>query len=185
SPADAEVAARRKLGNPTLIREEVYRMNTLTFLEGVCRDLRHALRTLRLKPAFSIPALLSLALGIGANIAIFSVVNGVLIRPLPYPQPDDLAGVYASTVFHGQAFPSTPLSLGMFAAFEGASQTFQEFGVWTAGAATLTGAADPEQIATVTMTRGVFPALGVRPYLGRWFTRDDETETAQATVILS
>src|SRR5581483_4264811 len=95
-PAEAEAAARRKLGNATLIREEIYRMNTLAFVDGALRDMRHALRMIRTKPGFSVPALLSLALGIGANIAIFSVVNGVLIRPLPYPEPEKLAGVFNS-----------------------------------------------------------------------------------------
>lgn len=185
NPAEARDAARRKLGNPTVICEEVYRMNTLMFFESALRDVRHALRMIRTKPAFSVPALLSLALGIGANIAIFSVVNGVLIRPLPYPEPDALAGVYNSAVFQGQAIASMPLSLGMYTAYEESAQAFREFGVWTAGAATVTGIGDPEQIAAVTMTHGVLPALGVRPYLGRWFSSEDETAGAQQSVILS
>ena len=127
-------------------------MNTLMFFESALRDVRHALRMIRTKPAFSVPALLSLALGIGANIAIFSVVNGVLIRPLPFPEPDALAGVYNSAVFQGQAIASLPLSLGMYTAYKESAQAFREFGVWTAGAATVTGIGDPEQLAAVTMT---------------------------------
>ena len=160
-------------------------MNTLMFFESALRDVRHALRMIRTKPGFSVPALLSLALGIGANIAIFSVVNGVLIRPLPYPEPDALAGVYNSAVFQGQAIASMPLSLGMYTAYKESAQAFREFGVWTAGAATVTGIGDPEQLAAVTMTRGVLPALGVRPFLGRWFSSEDQTPDAQQTVILS
>ena len=81
-PDEARRAARRKLGNPTRIREDVYEMNTATLVESTARDVRHSLRMLRLNPAFSITAILTLALGIGATTAIFSVVNGVLIKPL-------------------------------------------------------------------------------------------------------
>ena len=160
-------------------------MNTSMLVEGVLGDLRRALRMIRTKPGFSVPALLSLALGIGANIAIFSVVNGVLIRPLPYPQPEALVGVFNSAVFQGQAMDNLPLSLAMYGAYEKGAQTFQEFGVWTPGAATVTGIGEPEQIATVTMTHGVLPALGVRPFLGRWFSQGDDARGAAETVLLS
>ncbi|MDQ2834598.1 MAG: ABC transporter permease [Acidobacteriota bacterium] len=183
--AEAQAAARRKLGNATLIREEVYRMNTLTRLESVLRDFRHALRMIRTKPGFSIPALLSLALGIGANIAIFSVVNAVLIRPLPYPDPDKLVGVFNSAVFTGLVIKDWPLSLNMYTAYQEDARSFQEFGVWTPGASPVTGIGDPEQIPTVTMTYGVLRALGVRPYLGRWFSRADDMPGTQKAVILS
>ena len=184
-PAAAMAAAQRKLGNATLIREEVYRMNTLTFIEGVLRDVRHALRTIRTKPAFSIAALLSLALGIGANTAIFSVLNGVLIRPLPYPEPDELVGVVNSFVIQGEVFQNAALSPGMYAACKDGSRTFERFGVWTSGAATVTGMGDPEQIVSVTATQGVLPALGVPAYVGRWFSNEDDTPGTPETAVLS
>jgi putative ABC transport system permease protein len=184
-PAEARAAARRKLGNPTLIREEIYRMNTVTFFESVLRDARYALRMMRAKPSFSISALLSLALGIGANIAIFSILHAVLIRPLPYPDSDKLVGVYNSAVVSGQPFRDWPLSLDLYSAYRQDAHSFQEFGVWTAGAATVTGLGDPEQIPAVSMTHGVLRALGVHPLLGRWFSSADETRGARRTVILS
>ena len=184
-PAEAKAAAQRKLGNATLIQEEVYRMNTLTFLESVWRDLRQALRMIRTKPGFSVPALLSLALGIGANVAIFSVVDAVLIRPLPYRAPDKLISVVNTAVFSGQVFKDWPLSLDMYAEYKQNAKSFQEFGVWTPGSAAVTGIGDPEQIATVSMTAGVLRALGVRPHVGRWFASADEKPGAQQTVILS
>lgn len=184
-PVAARTAAQRKLGNTTLIREEVYRMNTLTFLEGVLRDARHALRMIRKKPGFSVAALLSLALGIGANIAIFSVVNAVLIRPLPYPASEALVGVANRFVIHGQIFEDAALSPGMYSAIRESSRVFEHFGVWTSGAATVTGLGEPEQLLAVTVTQGVLPTLGIQPYIGRWFSSNDDSPGASKTVVLS
>lgn len=184
-PAAAREAARRKLGNTTLIREEVYRMNTLTFLDGVLRDARHAVRMIRTRPGFSVAALLSLALGIGANTAIFSVVNSVLIRPLPYPGSEALVGVSNRLVIQGQPFEDARLSPGMYAACKENARSFESFGVWISGAATVTGMGDPEQLVIVTVTHGVLPALGVPAYIGRWFSSEDDSPGTPETVILS
>src|SRR5580704_11853323 len=153
-PAEARAAARRKLGNTTRIREEVYRMNTIAFIEGLLRDARHAVRMIRTKPGFSVAALLSLALGIGANTAIFSVLNAVLIRPLPYPESDALVGVFNRLVIQAQVFEDAELSPGMYAACKENAKSFETFGVWTSGAATVTGKGDPEQLVIVTATQG-------------------------------
>jgi putative ABC transport system permease protein len=183
--AAARDAARRKLGNTTLIREEVYRMNTLATLEGLLRDVRHALRMIRRNRGFSAAASLSLALGIGANTAIFSIVNAVLIRPLPYPDAESLVGVFNSGVIQGETFNDMGLAPGMYAGLKERSKTFQEFGVWSAGTATVTGIGDPEQIKAVWMTQGVLPALGARPLLGHPFSLEDDTRGTPETVILS
>ena len=184
-PDAARVAAQRKLGNTTLIREEVYRMNTLTFVDDALRDVRHAVRIIRTKPGFIAATLLSLALGIGANIAIFSVLNAVLIRPLPYPASDALVGVANTIVIQGQVFEDAQLSPGMYAACKDGASAFETFGVWTSGAATVSGLGDPEQVVTVTATQGVLPTLGVPALIGRWFSNEDDTPGSPETVILS
>lgn len=183
--AEAQAAAQRKLGNTTYIREEIYRMNTLSFIEGMFRDARHALRMIRTKRAFSIAVLLSLGLGIGANTAIFSVLNAVLIRPLPYRGSDALVGVFNRIVIQGEVFENAELSAGMYAACKEGGRVFESFGVWTPGAATVTGKGEPEQLATITMTQGVLPTLGVPAHIGRWFSSEDDTPGSPDTVILS
>ncbi len=184
-PTAARAAARRKLGNTMQVREEVYRMNTLTFMEGLLQDARHAVRIIRTKPGFSAAVLLSLALGIGANTAIFSVLNAVLIRPLPYPGSDALVGVFNRLVIQGQVFEDAELSPGMYAACKENAKAFESFGVWTSGAATVTGMGDPEQLVIATATQGVLPTLGVPAYIGRWFSSEDDTPGSPQTVILS
>jgi predicted permease len=169
----------------TLIREEVYRMNTLIFMEGLLRDARHAVRTIRTRPGFSVAVLLSLALGIGANTAIFSVLNAVLMRPLPYPGSDALVGVFNRLVIQGQVFEDAELSAGMYLGCNENCKAFETFGVWTPGAATVTGMGDPEQLVTVTATQGVLPTLGIPAYIGRWFSNEDDTPGSPQTVILS
>jgi predicted permease len=183
--AAARAAARQKLGNATLIREEVYRMNTLTFAEGVWRDARHSLRMVRLNPAFSAAAILTLALGIGANTAMFSVFSAVLIRPLPYPRSEALVGVSNRMVIQGRVFEDSDLSPAMYAACKENARAFESFGVWTVGAATVTGLGDPEQLVIVKATQGVLPVLGILPHIGRWFSGNDDTPGTLETVILS
>ena len=91
---EARAAALRKLGNRTLIREEIYRMNTITFLDTLVSDTRYSLRILARSPMFTAAALLTLAIGIGANSAVFSVVNSVLVRPLRYPKAEQLVALH-------------------------------------------------------------------------------------------
>ena len=160
-------------------------MNTLTWIEGVLRDVRYAVRMIRTKPGFSVAALLSLALGLGANTAIFNIVDAVLIRPLPYPASDALVSVSNRMVIQEQVFDKAELSAGMYAACKQRAVAFENFGVWTSGAATVTGLGDPEQLVTVTATQGVLPALGIPAHIGRWFSVEDDSPSGPQTAILS
>ncbi|MBL8218383.1 MAG: ABC transporter permease [Bryobacterales bacterium] len=184
-PIEARAEACRKLGNTTLIREEVYQMNSIGLFEDIAREVRQAVRMMRMRPGFVLTVILSLALGIGANTAIFSVVHGVLIQPLPYPKADSLAGVYNTFTIHGQVYKDTSLSPGMYAACVKECRAFEHFGVWTSGTATITGSGEPEQVTTITATSDVLPALGVQASPGRWFSKEEDTPAGARAAILS
>lgn len=184
-PAEARAKARRRLGNTMLIREEVYGMNTIAIVEDISRDARYAMRMIRTHPGFALTVVLSLALGIGANTAIFSIVHSVLIQPLPYPQADALVGVYNRFTMQGQVFKDVALSPGMYAACREECRAFEHFGVWNVGAASITGSGEPDQVATVTVTHDTLPALGVQAVVGRWFSKEEDTPGGTRAAILS
>ena len=140
STADARAVAQRKLGNRTRIREQIYEMNTISILDTLARDLHYALRGLRCNPMFTAVALVTLALGIGANTAVFSVVNSVLLKPLDYPQSEQLVGVWnIAPGAPGLASVSGDLRLSpsMYFTFAEQNKVFQSLGVWTPGIARL------------------------------------------------
>jgi predicted permease len=155
------------------------------FLDSVGRDLRHTLRGLRRQTVFTLAAVLTLALGIGATTAIFSVVNAVVIKPLPYPESEAVVTVTHSAVFgnvRGNGFPFSPQMLEIYATN---GQAFEELGMYRPGQAAITGLGDPEQANTLLVTAGTLWALNVQPALGRWFSRDDDQPGAAETAILS
>jgi predicted permease len=152
---------------------------------GLWQDLRYALRMVRRQPAFSLTVIATLALGIGATTAMFSVVNGVVIKPLPYPDSEDVVTVGVSAVFGTQRTPDFPLAPRMFATYAENGQSFQEFGLFTGSEATITGAGSPERANALQVTRGILTALGVQPARGRWFSLDDHRPGTPETVIVS
>ena len=184
-PAEALAAAHHKLGNATHIREEIYHMNTMTFFDTLMGDLRYALRLLTRTPVFTAAALLTLALGIGGNTAIFGVIDSILIRPLAYPHAEALVGVWHTApglpAFGGIA-GCTP---SMYFTYREENRTFQQFGLWNSGGANVTGVAEPEVSRALFVTYGVLDALGVEPLLGRWFSPAEDTPGSPETVILT
>jgi predicted permease len=176
---DATRAAHRKLGNPTLIREEIYEMNTLRFLDSLWRDLRYGLRLLRRNPTFSIVAILTLALGTGANAAIFQLVNSVRLRTLPVERPHELVSIGIDTHDAGRSgrfmsrrpYFTEPLWQAIRAEQKAFAQIFA-WGVTTWNLAT-DGEYRPAQ--GLFVTGGFFDGLGVKPHVGRLFTAKDDT----------
>jgi predicted permease len=185
---EARLAARRKFGNTTLVREEIYRMNTLQFLDSLVRAVRHSLRALRHNPAFTCAALLTLTVGIGANSAVFSVINSVLLRPLPYPHSEELVALRQMAPGAGglaSVSDGLLLSTSMYFTYAEQNRTFRSLGIFVTPTAAVTGLAEPEQVRTAVVSDGVLQTLGVQPALGRWIGPADQAPQAQQTVMLS
>ena len=147
--------------------------------------LRPLLRRFTRAPMFTAAALLTLAIGIGANTAVFSVVNGVLIKPLPYPKSEELVGVWHSApgvVFKDGAVNVSPT---MYFSYREEGRAFQQVGIWSQGGVTVTGFSEPEQVRSLFVTQGVLDAVGVPPALGRWFSREDDSPGSPETVLLT
>ena len=134
---------------------------------------------------FTATALITLAIGIGANTAVFSVVNGVLIRPLPYPQSEELVGVWHSAPGVGFKDGTVNVSPTLYLTYRDESRTFRDVGIWSRGGVTVTGLSEPEQVRSLFVTQGVLDAVGVPPALGRWFSREDDTPGTPETVLLT
>ncbi len=150
------------------------------------RSVGHILRGLGRAPAFTSVALLTLAIGIGANTAVFSVINGVLLKPLPYTNPDRLVGLWH--VAPGINIPGSAelnCSPTMYLTYLDENRSFESLGVWQSGSATITGSGEPEQVPSVRLTDATLRTLGASPVLGRGFTREDDTPGTPETVILS
>ena len=145
--------------------------------------MKHSLRRLLKSPAFSLTAVITIAAAIGANALIFSVVNGVILKPLPYSNPQSLVGAWllAPGVLQGPVNQSA----ATYFMIRDDGQTFQDIGLWQNGSATITGRGEPEQIETLTVTDGTLPLLGVRPALGRLFTKEDDLPKGPKVVLIS
>ena len=182
SPDEARRAALLQLGGLEQTKERVRDQRSLPFLETLFHDLRYALRMLRHNPGFTTAAVLVLALGIGANTALFSIINGVLLRPLPYPQPQQLVTIRESK----PNFATGSVSLPHFLDWQKDNRTFATMAAMRGGRSlVLTGLGDAEQLNCVMLTSGFFEQLGVQPVIGRTFTLDDDKIGAAPTVLLA
>jgi hypothetical protein len=182
APDEARRQALLKFGNVALAKEDTRRVWVWTWLDEARQDLRYAARTLRKSPAFTTTAAATLALAIGANTAMFSVLNAVLLRPLPYRSPEQLAMLWTED-------PTQNLREGRSALWDveqwrGQSQTFADMATFDSVGTVLTGADGMEQIVGASISPNLLPLLGVQPILGRSFSTE-EAEEGQRLVLIS
>ena len=182
-PEEARHAARREFGGIEQTKQDYRDLRGLPALELFFQDLRYAFRTLRKNPGFAAVAVLTLALGIGANTAIFSIVNAVLLRSLPFPHSNRIVGLY-QTLSRAHVFRNG-VSYPNFVDWHEQTHSFQEMGAFHASDITLTGAGDPEQIPGAVVTAGLFSVLGVRPIVGRLLLPADDQPSAAPVVLIS
>jgi putative ABC transport system permease protein len=180
-PAAARRAARLELGGDAQIAETWRDQRSLPFLDALRQDLRYGIRTLRRTPGFTAAALLTLTLGIGANTAIFTIVNAVLLKPLPYADPDRLVAI-------GDRRPDGSLSETGFATvadWRARSRSFEQLAMLRLWMPTLVTSGEGERLAAVRVSWNYFDTIGARPALGRSFTADDDRADHWRVLLLS
>ena len=185
SPEEARRQALIKLGGVTQTQELHREQRGIPMLETLLQDLKFGLRVLRRNPGFSLIAILTLALGIGANTTMFSVVNAVLLRPLPFPEPERLMLMQGkgSGSFEGRG-------PGYFAApdfrdLATQNRSFAQLGAYSTNTFNLSGGSEPERVNGVSISASLLPTLGVQPLLGRNLTAEEDREGGEKVVLLS
>jgi predicted permease len=185
---EAEIRAKREFGNVTLLEERSREVWQWPRAESLWADLRLAVRRLGKAPGFAATALLTLAIGTGANTAVFSVVNSVLLRPLVYPKADQLVALRLAApgaAGLGDFRDGLRLSPSMYFTFAEQNRTFQSVGIWAQSTANVTGVAQPEEVHAIFVSDGVLETLDVPPAVGRWLTHADQDPHRAGPVMLS
>ena len=152
-------------------------------MEPILQDLRYGCRTLLKNPGFAAIAVLTLALGIGANTAIFSVINAVLLRPLPYEDPERLVMVWEDASFAG--FPRNTPAPANYADWKAQNTVFEDMAAIRYGDFSLTGDGEPEKVNSFKVTANLFPVLGIKPVIGRNFLEQEDKPGANKVAIIS
>jgi putative ABC transport system permease protein len=194
--AEATSAALKELATDDLLQKEMRRSQTpfkappvaggptnANIVADLLHDLRYAARLQRKNPGFTIVAIIALALGIGANTAIFSVVNTVLLRPLPYKDPERLVMVWEDATKHG--YPRDTPAAANFVDWRDQNQSFEGMAAIADTCFNLTGSGDPERLEGRRVSANMFPLLGVEPHIGRVFTAAEDQPGAQRVALLS
>ena len=180
SADEARAAALRAFGNVTLVQERFYESGRWPWWDSLIQDIGFGLRTLRGNPGFSAAIILTLAIGIGANTALFSVIHAVLLRPLPFPDPDRL-------VFLSEASAEIPemyFSMANLSDFRAMNTVFTGIGASRRNGADLTGRGEPQRLNARDVSADFFPILGVKPLLGRFLSEDEDKVGSPRVVML-
>ena len=183
NPEEARRRARLEFGGLDQVKEECRDVGGSRILESLIQDLRYGMRMLYKNPAFTAVAVLTLALGIGGNTAIFSVVNGVLLRALPYRDPGQLVMVFGSVPAWGQ--DRIPLCVADFDDWKAWNHAFEQPTVFARHLYDYTSSQEPQRVIGAAVSPGFFSALGVEPRLGRSFLPEEEKPGGQLAVIVS
>ena len=186
---EARRSTRLKYEAPERVKEKVREARTGAAVESAARDVKYAVRQLWRNPGFTVVVIITLALGVGATTAIFSVVNGVVLKPLPYPDPERLLEVKLS--LPDAANSHWGLSRADYLSIREQSRSFQDIGLYTVGtnstegSVNVTGLGQPEHVPAKSITASVLSIMGVTPFLGRSFTQVDDDTNSPSTVMLT
>jgi predicted permease len=181
SHEDAMRRARLAFGGHEQVKEDCREARGTSFIEDAAQDVRYALRQLRSNPGFAMVIGLTLALSIGANSAIFSVIHGVLLKTLPYSEPDRLVRIFLSN----STYPKFPLNPFDFRDFRARNKSFESMAAFTRGDVQLSGSGTPIRVNAFGITSGYFHTLGLHPQLGREFDENAEIQGNGLQIILS
>ena len=182
SAEEARLAARRDFGSVSRTQEAHREQRGLPLVETLTRDVQFSLRSMRRTPVVTLAVLATLAIGIGANTAIFSVVNAILIKPLPYPDADRLISV--SLASPRMRIDDMESAAYFYLTTRDQSRTLAGVGLWNLQAVNVTGREDPQRILALRVTADILPVLGVEPLLGRHFTPADDEPGRRPTAVL-
>ncbi len=177
--------ARRRFGGVDQARERFRDASGFPSLDELAADVRYSLRMIRRQPGFALIVVLLVAIGVGANTAIFSLVNAILLRPLAYPAADRLVVVRTVIPAMARTYPSVPAAAGEFLLWQSRVTAFDSIAAVKAETQTLTGAGDASRVEVVRVTSALLPMLGAQPILGRVFRTDEDREGHEAVAMLT
>ncbi|MEP6832218.1 MAG: ABC transporter permease [Gemmatimonas sp.] len=183
NPEEARTAAMRKIGSIEYVKDEVRDVRPGMFIENTTRDLKHGFRLLRRSPGFAFIAILTIALGIGATSAIFSVINAVALKPLAYPAADQL--MFLTSTFPRLGFDKFWISPPEYFELKERAKSYSAVAAYRATEVNVAEGPRPQRVKALAITASMFDVLGVAPRLGRLFSQDQDTPAAAPVVVIS